>query len=91
MDLEKEFDGINVGDKFSSFDQFSAKILSVQDATCVQLYVRDARTIDAAKKRMPKLAAKTNPELRYHSLQYNCVFGGKLHKSISKNPTVKAQ
>ncbi|KAI0238861.1 hypothetical protein LSAT2_010369, partial [Lamellibrachia satsuma] len=90
IEVSKEFVGINVGEKFSSFSQFSDKIKQVQDDSFVQLYLRDSRTIDGAKQRMPNIAAKANRNLKYYSVQFTCIFGGKLHKSESKGARVTA-
>ena len=74
MEVTIDFVGVSVGDTFRTFDELTEKIKQVQHASFVQLYMRDSRTIEAAKKRMPKIAAKANSLLRYHSLQYSCVF-----------------
>ena len=86
MEVTIDFVGVSVGDTFRTFDELTEKIKQVQHASFVQLYMRDSRTIEAAKKRMPKIAAKpkANSLLRYHSLQYSCVFGGKCHRTESK-------
>lgn len=91
MDVRNEFVGVSVGDKFSSFSELSSKIKQVQDDSFIQLYLRDSRTIAGAKKRMPNIAAKANENLKYHAVQYSCVFGGKLHKTESKGTRVTAQ
>ena len=84
MEVTKYFVGFSVGDTFASFDELSTKIKQVENDSSVQLYMRDSRTIEGAKKRMPRIAEKANSVLRYHSLQYCCVFGGKCHKTESR-------
>ena len=44
MDVRKEFVGVSVGDKCSSFSELSSKIKQVQDDSFIQLYLRDSRT-----------------------------------------------
>ena len=73
MEITKDFVGLSVGDTFATFDALAVKLKHVQHETYVQLYMRDSRTMEAAKKRMPKIAAKANSLLRYHSIQYSCV------------------
>ena len=91
MEVSTEFVGVAVGDKFSSFDTLSNKIKRAEDASFVQLYLRDSRTLDAAKKRTPKIAAQASEILKYHSITYSCIFGGKEHKTGSKGIRTSAQ
>ena len=72
-----EFIGISIGDKFSNIKEFLAKINEVQKNTSVQLWNRDSRTLEGAKKRYPLQVANANPQLKYYSLHMACVCGGK--------------
>ncbi|KAL1470613.1 hypothetical protein MTO96_004564 [Rhipicephalus appendiculatus] len=67
----------NVGDKFSTFAELEEKISRYSAANYVQLWKRDARTIQAAKKRVGKIAAGMPDELVYQSVKFCCIQGGK--------------
>lgn len=67
----------NVGDKFSSFAELDEKISLYSSTNYVQLWKRDARTIEAAKKRVGKIAASMSDALKYQSVKYCCIHGGK--------------
>lgn len=64
------------GDQFSSFAELK-KITAYSSAHFVQLWKRDARTIGATKKQVGKIASKMSDVLKYHSVKYCCVHGGK--------------
>ncbi|KAH9372829.1 hypothetical protein HPB48_021550 [Haemaphysalis longicornis] len=66
-----------LGDQFSSFAELEKKVTTYSSAHFVQLWKRDARTIEAAKKRVGKIASKMSDVLKYHSVKYCCVHGGK--------------
>lgn len=74
-----------LGDQFSSFAELE-KVIAYSSAHFVQLWMRDARkpylvtlarTIEAAKKRIGKIASKMLDVLKYHSVKYCCIHGGK--------------
>ena len=46
----------SVGDSFESFDALQTKIKAYEQAHCVQFWRRDSRTIEAAKKRLDRIA-----------------------------------
>ena len=71
------FTGLSIGDKFSTFQDFEKKIKDVQDATHVQLWFRDSRTLEGAKKRYPGVVSKANKQLKYYSITLVCVCGGR--------------
>ena len=77
-----KFVGINVGDKFASVKALADSLVQVQDNTYVQLWTRDSRTLEGAKRRYPKRAGNANPNLKYYSLSLTCSCGGR--KSLSK-------
>lgn len=66
-----------LGDQFSSFAELEEKITAYSSTHFVQLWKKDARTIEAAKKRVGKIASKMSDALKYHSVKYCCVHGGK--------------
>lgn len=66
-----------VGDRFTSFTELEAKIEAYSQAHFVQLWRRDARTIEAAKKRVGKIANNMSEALKYQSVKYCCIHGGK--------------
>ena len=63
MEVSTEFVGVAVGDKFSSFDTLSNKIKRAEDASFVQLYLRDSRTLEAAQD------CQRNSEVSFHHVQ----------------------
>ena len=77
------FGSLKVGDTFDSFDDVQHKIKEIEDATAVQLYRRDCKTLAASIARYPGRAGKAKTELKYYLLNYCCVFGGKKHTSRS--------
>ena len=66
-----------VGESFSSYEELDAKIRSYQKDKFVQLSKRDSRTLEMAKKRVPKRVEGANPALIYYTIHFACVFGGK--------------
>ena len=66
-----------VGDSFDSFAEFQQRIQALQDATAVQLYRREGKTLAASMQRYPGRAGQAKPELRYYLLNYCCVYMSK--------------
>ena len=54
-----------------------------ENTNFIQLGHRDSRTLEAAKKRVPKRVEGANKELKYYSIHLTCVFGGKKYKNKS--------
>ena len=73
------FANLSVGDKFSTFEELERKIQDVQDATNVQLWYRDSRTLEGAKRRYPVAVSKANTRLKYYTITLACVCGGRKH------------
>jgi len=71
---------ISVGDRFDTFDELAEKIQQYSDENYIQMWMRDARTIAAAAKRVPKRAAVMKPELKYYNLRYCCIHGGQVFR-----------
>ena len=70
-----------VGESFSSYDDLEKKIEAYEKSTSIQLTHRDSRTIEAAKKRVPKRVAGIKSDLKYYNIHFACVFGGKKYKN----------
>ena len=71
---------ITVGDIFSSFEEVKKKIEEYSESKFTQLWIRDARTIKAAAKRVLKRAARMKAKLKYAQVVYCCIHGGKQFK-----------
>ena len=50
-------------------------------ASTVQFSQRDSRTLEAARKRVPKRVGVAKAELIYYSIYFTCVFGGKKYNN----------
>ena len=70
-----------VGDLFSTFQELDAKVRAYEKAHFAQFWKRDARTIEAAKKRLDKFL---KPELKYYEIKLCCIHGGQSFKSKGK-------
>ena len=73
-----------VGECFSSYKQLKDKVEAYEKARSIQLGYRDSRTLEAAKKRVPKRVEGANFELKYYSIHLACLFGGRSFKSKCK-------
>ena len=71
----------DVGDTFSSYEEFESRIEEFEKLNFVQFTHRDSRTLKSAAKRVPRVVEKANKELVYYSIVLSCVHGGKKHKS----------
>jgi zinc finger SWIM domain-containing protein 3 len=67
---------IKVGDLFCGFDELQCRIDEYSKANYVQLWMRDARTLEAATKRVPKKVTSVDVRLKYYSVKYCCIHGG---------------
>ena len=72
-----------VGERFSSYKQLKEKVEVFEKANSIQFGYRDSRTLEAAKKRVPKRVERANSELKYYSIHLTCMFGGRRFKSKS--------
>ena len=77
-----------VGSSFSSFEELETKIsyslsegIAYQREKFVQLVKRDIRTLEMARKRVPKRVEGSNRALVYYAIHYTCAFGGKSYKN----------
>ena len=53
-----------LGEFFSTYDCLEAKIKAYESARCVQMSRRDSRSLEAAKKRVPKRVEGANNKLQ---------------------------
>ena len=65
----------------SSLEKLEAVVNACQSEKFVQLVKRDTRTLEMAKKRVPKRVEGANTALVYYSIHYTCGFGGKTYKN----------
>ena len=72
---------VAVGDTFNSYSDLELFILTYERENHVQLTLRDTRTLDNARSRAPKRVEGSNPRLKYYSVHYTCVCGGKKYFS----------
>lgn len=63
-----------VGKSFSSFTEVENAIDAYQQAKGVQLWRRDARTIESAKMRVSR---HLSDQLKYYDVRYCCIHGGR--------------
>ncbi len=70
---------INVGSKFSSFDELEIALESYKKSQYVEFWGRDSRTIAAAQKR--GIARPVRTELKYYEIKYCCIHGGQAFKA----------
>ena len=75
----------HVGEIFDSYSTFQSKLKIYEDKKSVQFTHLDSRTLDNARKRVPKRVEGANPDLKYHSISLSCVFGGKDYKCKGNN------
>ena len=67
-------------ESFSSFVLLKEAIKKYEDTNFVKLWIRDARTIEAARKSVPKKAAVIAPQIKYYFIKYCCIHGGQKFK-----------
>ena len=72
-----------VGERFSTYKQLKEKVELFEKANSIQFGYRDSRTLEGAKKRIPKRVERANSELKYYSIHLTCMFGGRKFKSRS--------
>lgn len=70
-----------LGDRFESFDGLQSLIKKYEQANFMQFWKRDARTVDAAKKRLDR---PLNPALKYYEVKFCCIHGGQTFRSSGK-------
>ena len=81
-ELEPEVDlSFSIGEKFKTYEDLKVKIANFEKTSFIQLWKRDARTVEAAGKRIDRFM---KPELLYYQLKFCCIHGGKKFKSEGK-------
>ena len=77
-----------VGEKFASYDELKTKITAYENSRSVQLSHSDSRTLEAAKKRVPRKVERAKKDLVYYHISLSCVVGGKKYhnKGSGKRP-----
>ena len=75
---------IAVGKTFSSFADLERAITLFEERNFVKFWIREARTIEAAKKRIDR---HINPKMKYYELKYTCIHGGQKFRSKGEGNT----
>ena len=68
---------LRAGDSFRTFNELEIKIQDFKRTFGIQLYKRDARTVDAAKKRVNR---PLSAAYKYYEVRYCCISGGTAFK-----------
>ena len=71
---ESEEVTFSVNDVFNSFDELDKKIKQYEGKKAVQLWKRDSRRIEAARKQIDRHLDK---RIKYYELTYSCIHGGR--------------
>ncbi|XP_071528124.1 delta(3,5)-Delta(2,4)-dienoyl-CoA isomerase, mitochondrial-like [Panulirus ornatus] len=71
------------GECFSSWNDVLRRKKQYEDNFNVHLWIRDSRTVEAAKKRAPQKAEKVNAAVKYFTATLCCRSGGRKFKSTS--------
>ena len=77
MERDCESSLLKVGDTFPSYKDFMARVEEYEKASSCKFYVRDSRTIEAAKGRVKREICS---DLKYYELTLCCIHGGKKFK-----------
>ena len=78
---------IEIGNKFSSYEELESTIRLYELRTNTEFYKRDSRTILSAREWGIKREIKS--ELKFYQLRYSCINGGKEHNSKSSGQRLK--
>ena len=62
---------------FYSIEDLNLQIKSFEETNFVQLWKKDARSLETAAKRVPLRILKCIRELQYFTIAYSCKFGGR--------------
>ncbi|ROT60783.1 hypothetical protein C7M84_021620 [Penaeus vannamei] len=68
---------LKVGKRFDTLEELEEAQQQYQYANYCELWKRDVRTLESAKKRAPKRVNMAKTALRYYSVKLSCKFGGK--------------
>lgn len=69
------------GDSYRTFEELQKKLTEFEEFHYCKFWKREARTIEAAKKRV---ARYLNPALKYYQLKYTCIHGGQVFRPKGK-------
>ena len=64
-----------VWESFETFQDLERNINDYEQSNSVQLWKRDARTVQIAQKRLPNRTL--NERIKYYEITYACIHGGK--------------
>ena len=73
-----------MGQLFANLNEIDEAIKQYESRNFCQLWKRDARTLEAARRRVRKRVETVNTRLKYYSLKLSCKFGGKAPKQREK-------
>ena len=76
---------MNVGDKFSSYEEFSVALAAYKQSVNNEFWIRDARSIVNQRKRFPETVKSVNESLKYYYMRLACIKGGRKFKSKNEN------
>ena len=82
VEIEDSSYQFQVGEKFTSFEAFKAKLERHKNVVFSEFWIRDSRTIAGARKRGVERPIK--PELRYFEVKYCCITRGQAFKAKGK-------
>ena len=63
-----------IGDRFKTFEELESKLKSYEVATSTKFWIRDSRTIEAARKRTNRALSDS---LKYYQVSFRCIHGGR--------------
>ena len=72
---------LRAGNSFRTFNELEIKIQEFERTFSIQLYKRDARTVDAAKKQVNR---PLSAAIKYYETRYCCISGGKAFKTRAR-------
>ena len=82
-DVAAESVSFAIGERFSSYEELKAKITAYENARSTQLCHSDSRTLEAARKRVPRKVERAKKDLVYYQINLSCVFGGRGYRCKS--------
>lgn len=75
---------MKVGARFASFDELSAAMKALEKETMINFYIESSKTLKLAADIVPNIVSRANPSLKYYTIKYACIHGGRKFTSISK-------
>lgn len=67
----------SIGERFSSYKDLEEKIKLYEVSNYCQLWKRDSRTVEAARKRLSQHLAD---DIQYYEVTFGCIHGGRKFK-----------